>query len=508
MNLGRVLIIARKEFRDVTRDRRTLIFMLLLPIVIIPLLVVGITRFAEKQSKEKEARVLTVAADRGEQQLLRSLGARWMHDNLVAYGLVAAKLGIGTVGSLSDLARASERIDAAKQEQDESTAAADLVAAVKAWHSLTPEQQQLLDDGSAVGHLLELTTWVDIDKDVIDGKPEGPLPAGVRLPENLPGRLGDPRVALAITGKDKAVHAAVAVSASDADEFLNADPAHAAALPVTVLYDASQSLSKEAHDRFVNFLAALTRSEVRSRLTSARLTHDFVQPFAFKEANVASESREHQGLIGALLPYFAILFCFFGAFYPSLDLTVGEKERFTLETLLLAPVSRVEIAAGKFLVVFAASLTAAVLTIGSISYTITHGVLPEGATQAFQLHFELPAVLLTATLLIPVAALFASLLLTVALCARSFKEAQSYAMPLQLLVIAPAMTALMPDLQTELKWAWVPLMNVSLLMRELLKGNYLWEFYFITLGSMLLLSAVALWVAGQVFRRESVLLRT
>jgi sodium transport system permease protein len=117
-------------------------------------------------------------------------------------------------------------------------------------------------------------------------------------------------------------------------------------------------------------------------------------------------------------------------------------------------------------------------------------------------------VLLTASLLVPVAALFSSLLLTIALCARSFKEAQSYVMPLQLLVILPAMTALMPDLQTELKWAWVPLMNVSLLMRELIKGNTLWDFYFITLGSMLALSALALWFAGRVFRRETVLLRT
>jgi sodium transport system permease protein len=229
---------------------------------------------------------------------------------------------------------------------------------------------------------------------------------------------------------------------------------------------------------------------------------------AVKEANIASKGREAQAFIGGMLPYLIILFCFFGAFYPSLDLTAGEKERFTLETLLLAPVSRVEIAAGKFLVVFAAAVTAAVLTTASLAFTFTHGILPEGATAAFDLHFEVPAVLLTASLLVPVAALFASVLLTVALCARSFKEAQSYAAPLQFLIILPAMTALMPDLQTELKWAWVPLMNVSLLMRELLKGNYLWDFYAITLISMFLLSGLTLWIASRVFRRESVLLRT
>jgi len=298
------------------------------------------------------------------------------------------------------------------------------------------------------------------------------------------------------------------VPAREVDEWLNTDPTRGVSLPITVLYDASQSLSREAHDRLQAFVEALSRSEVRARLTAASLSRDFAQPFALREANLASSGREMQAVIGGLLPYLVILFCFFGAFYPSLDLTAGEKERFTLETLLLAPASREEIAVGKFLVVFSTAVTAAVLTTASLAITLTYGVLPEGATRSFDLQFEPLAVLLTASLLVPVAALFASLLLAVALCARSFKEAQSYTMPLQFVIILPAMTALMPDLQTEVKWAWVPLMNVSLLMRELLKGNYLWDFYFITLGSMLLLSGVALWAAGQVFRRESVLLRT
>jgi sodium transport system permease protein len=508
VKLGRILIIARKEFRDVTRDRRTLIFMLLLPSVIIPLILTLVTSVMRTQSQAKEERNLTVAIDKGEEQLLRTLGARWMHDNGTAVTALALHLGLPDVHGIPDLAQLADIAKRMQRSPDQPPTDSEQVQTMVAWNTLDPDQQQLLQDAGAVGSVLGRTDWVDIQKDVIDVTPAGPLPQGVHLPDHLPGPLADPRVSLAVTGRAKAVHAAVVLQAADIDEFLNADPSHATALPITVLYDASQSLSREAYDRFVAFVAALARSEVRLRLQAASLSRDFVTPFDLKEANIASQSREVQALIGSLLPYLAILFCFFGAFYPSLDLTAGEKERFTLETLLLAPVSRVEIAAGKFLVVFATSVTAAVLTIASLAYTITHGVLPEGAVQAFHLHFEIPAVLLTASLLVPVAALFASLLLTIALFARSFKEAQSYAMPLQLLVILPAMTALMPDLQTDLKWAWVPLMNVSLLMRELLKGNYLWDFYFITLGSMLLLSGFTLWIAGQVFRRETVLLRT
>lgn len=503
MSPSRVLVIARKEFIDVLRDRRTLFFMLLLPIVVMPLLMILVSDFMKSQVRQRESRELVLAIQPENRQLLRALANRWMNDNGLAFATVAARLGIESFGGLDDLGRVAERVEALQAAGGGAGEAA-VVAWAAAWRELNDEQRGMLQDGGAVNRFLNQTRWVDFD----ELPAEGALPAGVRLPDGLPGRLAEPRAALAITGRDKAVHAALHVPARDIEAWFDEDPARAVSLPITVLYDASQSLSREAHDRFEAFLAALSRSEVRARLAARSLARDFVEPFRLVEANIATDSRSAQAVLGGVLPYLIILFCFFGAFYPSLDITAGEKERFTLETLLLAPVSRLEIAAGKFLVVFAAAITAAVLTTASLALTLTHGVLPEGTAQAFEIQFELDAVLLTASLLVPVAALFAAVLLTVALCARSFKEAQSYAAPLQFLIILPAMTALMPDLQTELKWAWVPLMNVSLLMRELLKGNYLWDFYAITLGSMFLLSGLALGLAAAVFRRESVLLRT
>lgn len=505
MSPARVLVIARKEFTDVLRDRRTLFFMLLLPIVVMPVLMILVSDFMKSQVKERESRQLALAIQPENRQLLRALANRWMNDNGLAFGAVAARIGVESFGGLDDLGRVAERVEALQAAGGEGAAGeAAVVAWAAAWRELNDDQRRMLEDGGAVNRFLNQTRWVDFDQLPAEGR----LPAGVRLPPDLPGRLAEPRAALAITGRDKAVHAAIHVPARDLEAWFEEDPARAVSLPITVLYDASQSLSREAHDRFEAFLAALSRSEVRARLAGQSLARDFVEPFRLHEANIATDSRSAQAVIGAILPYLIILFCFFGAFYPSLDITAGEKERFTLETLLLAPVSRLEIAAGKFLVVFAAAITAAVLTTVSLALTLTHGILPEGAAQAFEIQFEVSAVLLTASLLVPVAALFAAVLLTVALCARSFKEAQSYAAPLQFLIILPAMTALMPDLQTELKWAWVPLMNVSLLMRELLKGNYLWDFYAITLGSMFLLSAASLALAAAVFRRESVLLRT
>ena len=61
-----------------------------------------------------------------------------------------------------------------------------------------------------------------------------------------------------------------------------------------------------------------------------------------------------------------IIFSFLGAMYPAIDLAAGEKERGTLETLLLAPVARRQIVLGKFLVVFTAGVVAALLTLAGL----------------------------------------------------------------------------------------------------------------------------------------------
>ncbi|HRE09004.1 MAG TPA: ABC transporter permease subunit, partial [Opitutaceae bacterium] len=61
-----------------------------------------------------------------------------------------------------------------------------------------------------------------------------------------------------------------------------------------------------------------------------------------------------------IIPYLVILLCFTGAMYPAMDITAGEKERGTLETLLCSPVGRTEIVLGKFLVVLTSALSTVV----------------------------------------------------------------------------------------------------------------------------------------------------
>ncbi|MCZ6602845.1 MAG: ABC transporter permease, partial [Planctomycetota bacterium] len=77
----------------------------------------------------------------------------------------------------------------------------------------------------------------------------------------------------------------------------------------------------------------------------------------------------------------------------------------------------------------------------------------------------------------------------------------------QMLIILPAMASMIPDVEASWKLVMIPIVNVSVVMREFMKGNYRWDFFAITIVSTLLLAAIAIVFAGKWFNREEVIFR-
>jgi len=109
---------------------------------------------------------------------------------------------------------------------------------------------------------------------------------------------------------------------------------------------------------------------------------------------------------------------------------------------------------------------------------------------------------------IPLSVLFSAGLITIALFAKSYKEAQSYISPLMFLVVIPAVAAMLPGVDLTPKLAIVPLLNVSLLCKELVTGEYHWNYIVLIFASTCVYAAGALYVAVKMFQRESVLFRS
>ena len=110
-------------------------------------------------------------------------------------------------------------------------------------------------------------------------------------------------------------------------------------------------------------------------------------------------------------------------------------------------------------------------------------------------------------MLVPVVSIFSSVLLSLSVYARSFKEAQGYMAPLMFIVIVPIIMSLLPGVELKGGWAWVPLTNVSLAIKELVKGTMDYFQLIAIFVSTAAIAAGALGFSVFWFNKEKVLFR-
>ncbi len=287
---------------------------------------------------------------------------------------------------------------------------------------------------------------------------------------------------------------------------------------VVIYHYTGELKSGFATEELTTFFNALRDDTVKHRLSSRHLPADLLEPFHTVEENVAAPEKVGGNVIGGIVPYLIIILCFTGAMYPAMDLTAGEKERGTMETLLCSPVGRLEIVLGKFLMVLTGSLAAMILALTSMALTFTIGgsllaghVHPgagAGAHPAVMPSIDPFGIVGTLAMVFPVAVMFSAALLSVALFARSFKEAQSYITPFIFVIILPAVVGMLPGVELNAKFALIPILNLSLVCKEMLSGVWHWQYIAIIFSSSCVYAAIAIALAVRMFNREDVIFRS
>ena len=198
-----------------------------------------------------------------------------------------------------------------------------------------------------------------------------------------------------------------------------------------------------------------------------------------------------------------------GATYPAIDLGAGEKERGTLETLLLTPITRTQLVLGKFITLLAASIATTTITVLSmgiwISIAITFVDLAVVKTAFSSLRvLDLALIFI---ILLPVAAIFSSLALAISIYARTFKEAQNYMTPLSMGVIFPIIVALLPNVELNAKTAFIPVTNVALAIKEIIKGTVDYTLLGLIFLATVVVAGALLAFCVKWFHKEAVLFR-
>jgi sodium transport system permease protein len=168
---------------------------------------------------------------------------------------------------------------------------------------------------------------------------------------------------------------------------------------------------------------------------------------------------------------------------------------------------------GKFLLVFSASLTTAILAVTSMGLSFAymgHAISSQShaSGDGITMNLGLTSVIAVFLMALPLSVLFSAVLMTVALFAKTYKEAQSYLTPMTFVVVIPAVASVLPGVELTPKLALIPILNTSLICKEIITGTYHWSSIAVIFASTCVYAAVAIFIAVKTFQRESVLFRS
>lgn len=327
--------------------------------------------------------------------------------------------------------------------------------------------------------------------------PNEPLPANVVALERRAGATSAEEAQAWMRGDDEDTPDAVVHLTDPAGE----SPA------AQLFYNSAKSRSELAKKRVEGALPAFAKGLRSERALELGKDPTALEPVEVVALNIAPRRDVGALILSSILPIMLVVMAVMGAFFPAVDLVAGEKERKTAETTLLLPIPRGAMLQGKILAVCATAVVATTLNLLAIGLSAEHlmSMLSAGGGN---IAFELPVLALLG--IAPLAILFAffisAVLTGVAGLAATFKEGQAMLGPVQMIFILPAMIGVIPGVKLTLGWAFVPVVNVVLAFRSMLRGDALYLEYAITSLALLVYALLAIRAAVWLLSREEVLL--
>ncbi len=375
---------------------------------------------------------------------------------------------------------------------------------VAVWGTLTPDLKQHLESSGKV----QLVEWAGVPAGLKQQLSSGAIEPPPREPPKDPDESSEEAKKRRPPETDWSKAAQAALVARQADAVLIPWPGLAGALEgggvarTSVLYDEVRSESRKAKSRLVNLLESYRDDELKRRELAGKLPNGFTAAIQVMPRDVAGESRQAGMLLGMLLPYLLVILGATSGLYAAIDMTAGEKERGTMQTLLCAPVSSLEIIAGKFLAVWTVVALSTLVNLGSLALTFSSIRMIPGV----EMKVDPVSALLAFILLMPVTMMISALFVAVGAFAKDFKEGQAYLTPIFMLLLFPLIVTTLPGIELNAYLSFVPISNSALLVRAVFLGEWHADMLFLTLISSLGYAALTLVFAARVYERNNLLL--
>lgn len=489
----RVWVVYRKELIDTLRDRRTLMAMILVPIVLYPVLMVVLVEALRTETVRRQAEHYTICVpDEAHKAWLLAMLTREDEDRRAYF---------------ETLRQTAEKLG--EEWNDEMSGFVAFLTADQVTIDVLPPGETVWDDVAAQKHQVGV---------IVEPPPDA------------------------------------------------ADLADATNRIVQVTYCDTDPRSEHVYSQLARIVSNEAERIVHERVASLPQGDAVLRPLLMNSVSTADPDKQYAKILAMIVPFLLVTMTVTGAMYPAIDLTAGERERGTLETLAVSPVPVGQIVAGKFGVIVTIAMISTGLNLGSMTAMVYFSKLDklvESAKPALraeslqveamiqgkaasplsseptsvsapavpadrdvfstqranlerraeleaqarlQTGYMFSAAPIVLAAMIPFAILFGGVMLAACSFARTFKEAQNYMMPVMMAAIVPAMVvSYMPTIKLEGIMLVIPVANVVVLMRELLIGNFDLPAVSACLLSTCLYAVAAVALAAKVYGHEAVL---
>ena len=491
MRWRNTFLIFQREVLDQLRDRRTLFMVAVLPILLYPLLGIGLVQMTLSFAEQPRTVVILGAADLPPEPLLEGsrFAPHWFHSPGEA-----DKLRVVT-----DLPSTDQvpPVPLAQRQADD-----DVLQLAREMRDLVSERQKTDAQVRKSREDNNLTETAELEKSIQSSNArltalfdKSHIQVLILIPTNFAKNLE-------LRQKE--------LSNREAKSQPHVDYPR----PI-ILQNSADDKSVIAHRRVHDVLQEWERVILKKQLQESQLPESLTEPVMPAELDVAEQEHVSANVWARMIPALLVIMALTGAFYPAVDLCAGEKERGTMETLLICPATRTEIVLGKFLTVFVFSATTAILNLVSVGMTsryITSLAMAGAPSRIGEISLPpLSALIWVALILLPLATLFSALCLAIATFARSTKEGQYYLTPLLMVTLGLTIFCLSPGTEMQPFYSVLPVIGPGLLLKGMLKASgpnldvYLYAIpVFVTSVGY---SLLALWWSIEQFGSEEVLFR-
>ena len=270
---------------------------------------------------------------------------------------------------------------------------------------------------------------------------------------------------------------------------------------VEVIADPSRRESRIPMQRVKGLLRAYGGQIGRLRLQLRGVSPTIRTPIMVKDVDLSTPQSRGM-LVMIMLPYVLMITAFTGGMHLAIDSTAGEKERKSLEPLLINPVPRWQIMLGKMGATATYAFASLVLTL--VSFRFAFPLLPTGAL-GVDLNLSMTAVGGILLAVSPVVILAAAMLTTLAALAKSLREAQSYMGLVFMIPMIPSLIFMVNPMKPETWMMAIPMFSQNLLIGEFVRGESVSTLWLaMSMGSTLVIGLMFAAIAATLFNRPRI----